>query len=273
MQELDPRIVRVGIEVNGKLKVYEGLEIHASGTKFANANENECEVKISNLNKETRDYILTETSPFNSNRTPKRIIVEAGRKSYGYAQIFIGDIVSAVPSQPPDISLTIKAKTGNFQKGKIVSKTSQGRAKLSNLAGNAAKDMGLTLYFQAKNKDISNFNFTGAAIKQVDDLGEAGGVDVFIDDNKLVVKDANIPLTNKLRILALDTGMIGIPEITEKGIKVKFLLDNQTTLGGGLRIDSKIYPSANGDYSIYKLGFEIASRDTPFYWIAEGIRL
>lgn len=99
-----------------------------------------------------------------------------------------------------------------------------------------------------------------------------GGINVFIDDNTLVVKDAYVPLTNTLRILSAETGMIGIPEFTEQGIKVKFLLDNRTTLGGSLRIDSKQYPAANGDYVIYKLGFQIATRDTPFYYIAEAAR-
>jgi len=72
MAEIDKRIVRVGIETNGAIKYYEGLNITANGTKYGNANQNECEVKISNLDKATRDFILTETSPFNLNRTPKK---------------------------------------------------------------------------------------------------------------------------------------------------------------------------------------------------------
>ena len=111
MPEIDPRIVRVSIEVNGALKVYEGLDIHVSGTKYGNSNQNECEVTIANLQKETRDYILTETSPFNTNKKPKKIIVEAGRVSYGPTQIFVGDITNSTVSQPPDITLKVKALT------------------------------------------------------------------------------------------------------------------------------------------------------------------
>ena len=55
-------------------------------------------------------------------------------------------------------------------------------------------------------------------------------------------------------------------------LKVKFLLDNQTTLGSSLEIQSQQYPAANGTYVIYKLGFQIANRDTPFYYIAEAAR-
>ena len=89
----------------------------------------------------------------------------------------------------------------------------------------------------------------------------------------LVVKDASIPITGSTRILSAETGMIGIPEFTERGIKVKFLIDNQTKLGSAIDVRSVQYPAANGIYVIYKLGFQIASRDTPFYYVAEAARL
>lgn len=272
-EPLDPRIVRIGIEVNGALKTYDGLWCTASGTKFANPIEDECEVKIANLDEATRNFILTETSPFNGNKTPKRLVVEAGRESTGVARLFVGDITATSISQPPDIILTIKAKTGQAARGKIVARQAPASAKLSQVAGQVAQDLGATLDFQASDKSIGNYSHSGAAARQVGKLADSGDVDVYLDGNTLVVKDANVPLTGRLRILDADSGMIGIPEITEQGIKVKYLLDNQTALGGALRIVSRLNPAASGEYAIYKLGFEVASRDTPFYWIAEGKRL
>lgn len=272
MNEIDPRIVRLSVEVNGQMKVYEGLNITATGCKFANANQNECEVKITNVDKATADFILTETSPFNANRTPKRFIIEAGRESYGYSRIYAGTVASAVPSQPPDITLTLKALTGNHKKGDVIARNQPGQASLRRIAGQVATDLGVSLTFQAEDKQIGNYNYTGGALKQVDKLGEAGMVDAYVDDDSLIVKDSNAPLLNQVRVLNIDTGLVGIPEITEHGVKVKYMLDNTSVLGGALRIESKIYPTVNGDYIIYKLGFDIASRDTPFYWIAEAKR-
>jgi len=271
--QLDPRIVRVGIEVNGRLNWYEGLDIKASGTKFANANQNECQISIGNLSKDVRDSILTETSPFNRNKTPKSVIVEAGRRSYGTFQIFRGDIISSVPTQPPDISVNLKCLTGNFSKGDVLARNQAGSVSIKKLSQTVADDLGLILEYQAKDKNISNYSYTGGALKQVDKLGELGRVNAYVDDGKLIVKDYNVPLSGRVTVLNLDTGMIGIPEITEQGVKVKFLMDNQTTLGGMLRITSLIYPAINGDYSIYKLNFDITSRETNFYWIAEAKRI
>lgn len=270
--ELDPRLLRIGIEINGVLKLYEGLAMTASGTKYANANQNECEVKITNLDQATRDFLLTETSPFNKNKKRKLLTVEAGRVSTGYSLVFSGDITNAVGAQPPDITLTLKAATGDYAKGVIIASSQPAVAPLKNIASKVAKDLGLGLTFEATPKQISNYSYTGSAIKQVDHLGNMGRVNAFIDDKTLVVKNFNAALERRVRDLNLDTGMIGIPEFTEQGIKVKMLFDNQTTLGGGIRITSKLNPAANGLYTVFKLGFELASRDTPFYYIAECTR-
>ncbi len=271
--ELDPRIVRVGIEVNGQLKIYDGLSITATGTKYANSNQNECEVKIANLDKSTREYILSETSPFNKNKTKKVLTLDAGRKSSGSSRVFVGNISKASPSQPPDISITLKCLTLNYQKGNVVAAVSKGSQSVKEVGQGVADSLGVPMNFQATDKQVSNYSYSGASLNQVEKLGELGDYDAYIDDEMLIIKDANIPLVNTLKIVDLDSGMIGIPEITEQGIKVKFLFDNKTTLGGRIRIKSKIYPSTNGDYVIYKLGFEIASRDTPFYWTAEAKRV
>jgi len=272
MSTLDPRIVLIGIEVNGVLKTYDDLYVIASGTKYANANQNECEVKIANLDKATRDYLLTETSPFNKNRRRKLLRVEAGRRSTGTALVYQGDITSATGSQPPDIMLTLKSATGDYLKGDIVSRSSAGATPLRSLAQRIAADLRLSLQFEAKDKQIANYSFAGGALKQVDQLGVMGRVNAFVDDGKLIVKDYNVPLAGRTRVLNKDTGMIGIPEFTEYGVKVRMLFDNQTVIGGGLDIRSEMNPAADGLYTVSKLGFEIASRDVPFYYIAEATR-
>lgn len=272
-QQLDPRIISVDIDINGTVTTYTDIAILATGTKFANANQNECEVKLTNLNISNNEYILTLTSPFNLNRVPKILRLFAGRKSYGTTLIYSGNIVSAVISQPPDQTITLKCLTANDKKGMVSSQTQPTFSNLSTIAKNTASNLNLNLNFTATDKQIGNYAYSGPALKEVDQIGELGSIDAYVDNNTLVVKDSRLPLPNRLRIVDADHGMVGIPELTETGIKVKYLLDNSSTLGGGLRVISKMYPAANGDYAIYKLGFEIANRDTPFYWIAEGARL
>lgn len=270
---LDLRRIRIGIEVSGQIKFYEGLRVKVNGTKYADPMQNDCTVTVSGLNQATRDYLLTETSPFNDNRTPKRLIVEVGRQSTGMFRMFVGDIVSSEPSSPPDLDVTIKAKTQNAQAGKVVSKAGPKSATLSALARQVAADLGLTLEFDAQDKNIGNYQHTGAALKQVDKLSAAGGVVAYIDDNKLVVKDSKRPLSNRTRVLNKDSGMVGVPKINEKGITVQFLIDAETTLGGALQIQSSINPAINGSYVINQLKFDANTHETPFFYTANCARL
>lgn len=272
-QSLDPRIVKITIDVNGRLKTYSSpMNIRASGTKYGNALQNDCTVILSNLDRSTQDYILTETSPYNLNKTPKTVIVEAGRESYGTAVIYRGNIIKSIVSQPPDISITLSCLTGNFLKGNIITRNQSGVASLEAICRGVSQDTSTILNFQATDKNIANYSFGGGALNQVELLNNMGGINAFIDDDTLIVKNALVPLTGVTRVLSAETGMIGIPEFTEQGIKVKMLIDNQTKLGAGLHINSVQYPAANGEYVIYKLGFDIASRDVPFYYIAEAAR-
>jgi hypothetical protein len=270
---LDLRRFRVGIEVLGAIQYYEGLRVKISGTKYANPLQNDCTVTISGLKQATRDYLLTETSPFNDNRTPKRLIVEVGRVNMGLFRLFVGDIISSEQGSPPDLDLTIKAKTQNAQAGNVISTSSGPSTKLSGLAAKIASDIGVALDFQAADKNIANYTHTGAALRQVQKLQEMGGVSAFIDDDILIVKDVGRPLSGRVQILNKDSGMVGIPKATERGVTVQFLIDPNTVLGGMLRIESKVNIALNGDYVITQLAFDAQSHDTPFFYTATTTRL
>lgn len=272
MNSIDPRVVRVGIEVGGKLRWYEGLDIRATGTKYDNATQNECTVTISNLAKDVRDQILTETSPFLKPEARKRLILQAGRQSYGVKQIFVGEVFASSISQPPDIAITLKTATGATKNLEVVSISQPAMTSLSSIAKQVGKDLGVGVRFEASDKKIANYSFAGSPTKQIQKLAEAGNVDAFLDDETLVVKDSNRGVGNRVKVLNLETGMIGVPEFTEVGVKVKYLLDADSAIGGLLKITSILNPALNGTYIIYKLSFEIASRDTPFYYVAEAKR-
>ena len=66
--------------------------------------------------------------------------------------------------------------------------------------------------------------------------------------------------------------MIGIPEATERGVKVKILYDLETDLGGQIDLTSELNPALDGSYTIYKIDFDLASRDTPWYFDIEASR-
>ena len=272
MADIDKRIIIVEIEVPGGKKRLEGISVDYSVTKSSGSAMNEAEIKIANLSKEDRDYLVTATSPLQRPRQKKFVTIFAGYQSTGVTRRFTGDIVSATVSQPPDIWLTMKAKTGYHAKGDIMSRSAPAQSNLSGLAEGVAADLGLTLDFQATDKGIANYSHTGAAFSQVGKLGQSGAVDAYIDDDRLVIKDRGKGLSGRLRKLSEKTGMIGIPEVDEKGVKVKMLMDPHTTVGSVIEVESKLNPAANGRFTVFKLKENCSLRNTPFYLEVEATR-
>lgn len=272
--QIDERLVRLSIEINGQLKQFTELYIMATGTLYANGIQNEIDIKIANLTKADQDWLVTALSPYVDKRTQKIVMLEAGRKSTGYKLVFSGSAIRAEMSSPPDIYITLKARTGAFQNGDIVSVTGGPTSQLSELSGKVAASLGLNLNFQATDKTITNFAFQGGATKQIDALAQAGNIRAFEVNGQLVIQDivAGDEITGPVVILNRQTGLIDIPKLDIQGVEAKFLLDAWPTLGGGMTIEEPLYPACNGTYRIYKLDFAISNRDNPFYWIARGSR-
>lgn len=265
---MDLRRVRVGIEVSDRINWYEGLRITASGTKYASAMQNECAVTIDGLSQDVRDYILAETSPFRVPRVPRRLIVEAGRISSGVHRMFSGDVITAEISEPPDVRLTLTAKTGAWAAGQVVSDSGPPMEPLSAIARRAARHCGVALSFEATEKNVASFIYSGGAAGMVDALQRVGGVRAFIDDGVLYVTDTSQPVRGRHRILTRDTGMVGIPKPTVRGVDVTYLIDGESSVGGALTVESKLNPSVNGTYKIQQLSFELSSHDDPFFYTA-----
>ena len=267
--QLDARLVTLQIQVNDKVKTYNNLFISAVGVKYANPLQNEAEITIYNLDKATQDYILTETSPYNYNGQPKTVTLLAGRVSYGTTVIYSGNIIYSAVTQPPDIGITLKCLTGNQLKVQTLSRFQPANTQLSIIAAAVAQDIDARLVFEATDKPVNNYSYSGSSLGQIEYLAALGQLNVFLDNGTLIVKNNGEPLRANLRTVSASTGMIGIPEFTERGVRVKFFIDNKTAIGGALRIQSNIYPSVNGIYIIYQLAFQITNRLVPFYYIAD----
>lgn len=274
---VDKRAIRIGIEVEGRMQYYQslsGFNIKVTGVKFANARKNECTIEIAGLSQETISYLVINSSPFVKGRRPRLITVDVGRQSKGLEPVFRGDILRVIPNPPPDRKLVISALTGAVASIGIVSRQGGAKVKLSELAQGIADDIGVELTFQATDKDVVNYTYTGTAWGQVQKLAEVGEVSAFLDDDTLVVTDKDTSIKGMLRILNKDTGMIGVPRVADKELSVEFLADTEPArIGGGLRVQSRMNPAADGDYVIKQLRFEMNSHSDAFQYSATCRRL
>lgn len=271
--KFDPRLLSVEIQIRDQLTVFnEDFAITVSGTKYANSLQNTCDIQIANMATDKRDYLLTETSPFNANKTPKVCNVKAGRVSSGLFLVYSGNIMTTGIKQPPDIMLQMKCGTGHFQKGRVGTHSGGASTDLHTLARSAAANLGLSPRLEVPNMNVANYHHSGNALGEVGTLGESGNCLAYVDDAHLILKPINVALSGPAVEVSEETGMVGVPEVTEQGLKVTFLFDSAAKLGGGIIVKSKLNPAANGTFVIYKLSFKLSSRDTEFYYTAECLQ-
>ncbi len=70
------------------------------------------------------------------------------------------------------------------------------------------------------------------------DLARDSGANWSIQDGKLVMVKADTILPGEAIVIRADTGMLGAPEVNEKGITVKCLLNPQIRINGALQLDN-----------------------------------
>lgn len=273
-KEIDERLLRITIDVEGTEHKFERLAIIAVGTKYGSAISNVCEVRIANIDKKVREAILTEGTPFARFAPPKNSIrIEAGRVSSGMSEIFIGDITTVMVTQAPDIWLVIRAVTGQFLKTNTVAISRPATSKFSAIAQQVASTLEVDLDFQAPDKDVTNFSFSGGAETLVGKLGEiTNGVDAYLDDKLLTVRSRFQANDVEPIEINIKTGMVGLPEFVGLGVRVTVLLRQEIRMGQKIRVTSDAYPAVNGVYFIYLLSFNLANRSSPFFYTLEAAR-
>ena len=275
----DDRLFDLQISLDGEViaNYDQSFYIIATGTRYTNGNFGECALQIDNISKTIRDYIITKTTPWAKSRQNAQIVLSVGRESYGTFVLFSGDMIGANVTQPPDIGLIFRAATGaatiGYANAIAASPSATFLSICQQVAANisAASPLPVVLDFQSQfgNKIIGNYQFTGGVTNQVNKLMELEDVTAYIENGKLVVRDIGVPRQDVPIQINSQTGMIGVPQITELGVRVKMLIKNNVILGSPVTVTSVLNPMANGNFYVIKLAFEVASRDTPFYWIMD----
>lgn len=279
----DERIVKVGIEIEGEVLFFDGLDIRAQGQKFADAAvANFCTIKISNLTRDQRNYILSKATPFQrvtngkidpTSASPVFITLDVGRQSYGTFRLFEGYAYVSSVTQPPDLGIVLRSQSQSELNGLTISYSAGAVTGLKTIAQSVATQCNLILdYKVTREKQISNFTYTGAASRLPERLAMLADIIVHVDNGTMYVYDNNKNRSDANFLLSQDTGMVGVPQGTENGVLVQALINPGLLIGGGVTINSIINPGVNGsNYNIKQMTFDVANRDDPFFYTMQCV--
>ena len=262
------RLVRVGLEINGEMTFFEDLDIRIQGTKFASPQWGMCTVKISNLTRDQRHYILTKATPYpqiGAQRQSIRMTVDIGRQQYGYFRLFDGQVYTSTVTAPPDIAIVLRSVASSPVTSLVVDNSFGKTALFKDIAQKVADQNGLQLRFEANNIQVSNYSFTGSASKQIEMLQKIGGVRCGVDNGVLTVIDQDKTVGLDLD-MDIYKGMVGIPQATESGVIVQMLAQPGVYPFQKINLKSYENPSVNGSYGISQINYDIANRDQPFFY-------
>ncbi len=275
----DQRLVRVTLTLLSGTFTFQSLAIFARGRMFASAQAGQCELSLFNLTKDQRNQVLTQASPMNLGRinspngqfVPVNMTLDVGRESYGTFTLFQGNVIACNVTQPPDIGVMLRGMTANYLASVLAGTNQSSMALLSTIVKSVAASLNIPYEFTATDRQIDNYSFNGGVLDQVRKLNLIGGILAYIDpkSNTLIVHDSDKSRPGGSILVSADTGMVGIPQVTEVGVIVRVMLAPSYQLGGQVEVISEINPAANGTYFIYKINFDVASRDTPFWLTLE----
>lgn len=265
------RVCFVEVETNDngtkQLKRLDCLAIKGQVTRKMSSTEAEASLSIANLTKSDVEYLSTYTSPYVKPQTKKLIRIFAGYTQTGWGKIFEGDITEAMASDLPDTWTNIKAKSLYYQRrAPITYGTSNTNAKET--AESISKELNLTFDWQAtSNKKLDLFYHNGSKAELIKEYNRLGDVTMFEDNGKLKVinKNAKRSDSRPVKLISMRSGMIGLPEPDEVGVKCKCLLDASINPGDWFQLESVKLPTLNGYYQVYELTFDFATREQQFY--------
>lgn len=265
------RVCFIEIETNERgrreLKRLDGLAFRAKVSRKRGAVLSEANISIANLKRSDVEYLTTYMSPYINPSIRKTINIYAGYDTTGYGRIFTGDIYKALPSDMPDTWLNIEAKSLFYQNRVPISYSAQ-NVTMQEAGKSVANQLGLDFEWQATTqKTIDVFNFRGSKAQLIEKYNSFGDVVAFEDNGVLKVQDKK-PVRKKsgqIKLISKNTGMIGIPEPDQFGVKFKCLLDPSLACGDWVQVKSERLKSINGQYQIYTLDFDLTSREQAYY--------
>lgn len=218
-------LLEVGPKGGGEAKAWDTLRVGFSIRKGASSKPNEATIKIFNLSEASRTYLA---------RRGLQVRLSAGyRNQNGRPLLFSGELGRCVSThRGPDWETEIHATDGGIQAVNTILSKSFGRGiKEDALVRYIAKELGVqvgTLKGLSDTPLTQGRQLSGPAVLKLDQILAGRRLRWSIQDGVLHVLPVGQALAGEAVVLSSATGLIGSPELTEKGAKASALLQRFT---------------------------------------------
>lgn len=275
------RVIRVKISGKGGSLTVDQLKIVFSVSKSIGSKQNTATISIWNLTKSHRKQLGEEFD---------KIELEAGYEG-SVATIFKGSIRDVTTTKEGEADVKSEMECGDGDEGinkGAVSKTFPKGTKPKDVVDHIVGEMPSVSKGEMKGLDKlpaykRPVTIYGWGARELDKIGREHGFYWSIQNGEFqAVK--NDETLNGSTVISKETGMIGIPEVTDKGVKVKALLNPNVAPGKMIDVrsdfldeesgrDKRKSDDGGGLFRVASVTFEGTNRGEEFYVEAEGNRV
>jgi hypothetical protein len=288
---LGSRVLTVTLAMpQGNVTLDQTLDLKVKIQKAALAQQQQCEIIVSDLSASLRTSLITQFTAWNKrnvengqpNATQQSYIgvtVQAGYNVPGQSAniitIFAGQVSLAGPmGELPNMAVKITAYSQQISKVQYITQVPPGQMTFKAYAAWVAAQMGVNLVCQTSYDNVVVTN-PGASVHTVGDLlvdiqsYYRPNVAAYVDNNTLYVRDVNAVITSASQV-TIDE-FINMPLWDEWGCEFECLFNPQLLLSCAATLVSTMNPSLNNvGYVVYAIVYDLTSRDTPFNMKVNG---
>jgi len=244
------------IPPTGESRLIELLRIKFKCEKTNEGHPNKADIEIYNLNDTSRGLLESKNT---------KCQLEVGYEET-VEPVFIGNVLKTEHKQE-DADIITKVQLhdgGNRFRNARIEKGYPPGVKTKFIFQELADAMGLPLGAQVGLPDLEysqGATFSGLVRKQLDDLTAKNGLEWSIQDETLQIIPKAGFTADSVIVISSDSGMIGQPTKTDKGVEFSALLNPQLRPGKRVEIRSR---RINGIFKIRKVSQEGDSQDGDF---------
>ena len=227
------RVAQVVVGTTGKGLLIENLRINFIVVKTVQANPNPAIIKIYNLNQDHENQIRYEYTD---------LILNAGYQD-ATRLLFRGNIKQVFRyGEGNDYITEIAAGDGDRDyRTAVMNQTLAAGTTDSHLVDAAVSSFGSTIRGYVNLPDKKRLRgrvLSGNTRKVLSDLVRQHGAHWSIQDGQVTIVGADAVLPGQAIVLNSESGLISVPEVNEKGITLKALLNPQLRVGGTIQLDN-----------------------------------
>lgn len=201
------------------------------------------------------------------------VSVYAEDEETGMSLAFMGNIVTSVPNYnaAPDVTLEIEAMAGYYAKLLAVPPyTFKGSIPVSSILQEICQKAGFVFVNEGETKSVLNPYLKGSPIQKIITLANNYNLNIVVSGETVTLKPSQGD-RQVVSVLNKDSGMIGYPDFTANGIRVKSEYLPTVNVGDLIKVES-IVPKATGLWRVISVNHSLGAHmdNAPWFTTIEA---